>query len=83
MNGFFQGLDSSGNVATFYALELHVIPLQVPCSGSRYRLFTHHGNLKSLKVRTLDDGSRQWTLIILYIIIYCKPNTWNPSYSCQ
>jgi len=47
---FLQGLDSSVSTILFYALELHVIPPHVPCSGSRYRIFTHHGDLGGLLV---------------------------------
>ncbi|CAH3018315.1 unnamed protein product, partial [Porites evermanni] len=52
-----KGTDSSGSIVSFYSLELHVVPPQVPCSGSRYRLFTHHGNLKRL--REGDPGTKE------------------------
>ena len=47
---FLQGFDSTVNTILFYALELHVIPPNVPCTGSRYRVFTHHGDLGGLSV---------------------------------
>ncbi|KAL9969636.1 hypothetical protein ACROYT_G021872 [Oculina patagonica] len=52
-----QGSDSSGSTVLFYSLELHVIPPHVPCTGSRYRIFTHHGNLKGL--RQGDKGTKE------------------------
>ncbi|KAJ7391391.1 Protein mono-ADP-ribosyltransferase parp4 [Desmophyllum pertusum] len=41
----------------FNALELHVIPPHVPCTGSRYRIFTQLGNLVGL--RQGDQGTKE------------------------